>query len=166
LVGAGCGPQAGPLVPPDNDDDQVVQAIIEFGDDEPRPFLADSDVQTVLYPTGVGGQLLVHACTDGDPDRLALALVFELDDPALPGTVDLSNHAIVLMELDRSGQAKLVLDGIPEGTAEIHGTLEPGREVNGTFSATLPGTDEMGNPLVARLDGSFSAVIASDAESS
>ena len=142
----------------------VVQAIIEFGDDEPRPFLADDDVQTVLYAGESGGQLLVHACTNGDPYRLALALVFELDDPALPGTIDLSNHAIVLMELDRSGEAKLVLDGIPEGTAEIHGSLEPGREINGTFSATLQGTDEMGNPFPARLDGSFSTVISSDAD--
>jgi len=144
---------------PPAEDDRVVQAIIEFGDDEPRPFLADSDVQIVVYPTESGGQLLVHASTDGDPDRLALALVFDLEDPALPGTIDLSNHTIVLMDLDRSGQAKLVLDGVPEGFAEIHGTLEPGREIHGTFSATLPGTDEMGNPIVARLDGSFSAVI-------
>ena len=137
----------------------VVQAIIEFGDDVPRPFLAVSDVQTVLYTADSGGQLLVHACTSGDPYRLALALVFELDDPALPGTIDLSHHAIVLMELDRSGEAKLVLDGIPEGSAEIHGSLEPGREINGTFSATITGTDEMGNSLLARLDGSFSTVI-------
>ena len=97
---------------------------------------------------------------DRELGQLTLGIVIDMSDPDLPGTIDLGRHAVILTELDRSGETRLLVDGTPTGTAEILGVLEPGREVNGTFSASVPGADEMGDPLVARIDGSFTAVIS------
>jgi hypothetical protein len=142
-----------------------VEAIIEL-DDETLPFWAEQEVRAGIYRTRQGEQLVIHAGMQPDldsqalvRDRLALVLVLDLEDPALPGTVDLSRHTVVLMELDRQGEAQLVLDGAPEGTAEILGTPEPGRELTATFSCTVPGTDEIAQPVVARIDGSFTVVV-------
>ncbi len=140
-----------------------MQAIIE-DEDGSRPFLADDGVRIALYPSSGGGELVIHAVSDLDIERPALALVFDLADPALPGSVDLSRHSVVLMELDTDGQAQLVLDGQPEGTAEVHGVLEPGREVQGSFGLTLPGTNELGDRVEARIDGTFSGVIMAPPE--
>ena len=138
-----------------------VQAIIELGESGGLPFLAEQGVVATLYPSDRSGQLVIHAVSDleEDVDRLALAFILDLDDPDLPGTVDLARHTVVLMEVDRTGTAGLVLDGSPVGSAEVHGILEPRHEIDGTFSLQLPGTDEVGASLVARLDGSFSAII-------
>ena len=143
-----------------------MQAIVELGESGGIPFLAEQGVVATLYPAPQGGQLVVHAVSDleEDVDRLALAFVLDLDDPDLPGTIDLSRHTVVLMEIDRTGTPILVLDAPPTGTAEIHGTLEPGRQIDATYSVQLTGTDEVGAPLVARIDGSFSAIITPAAE--
>lgn len=145
-----------------------VQAIVELGESGGMPFLAERGVVATLYPAERGGQLVVHAVSDLEEvvDRLALAFVLDLDDPDIPGTVDLSRHTVVLMEIDRAGTASLVLDAPPIGTAEIHGSLEPGRQIDATFSLQLTGTDEVGAPLVARIDGSFTAIITPAAEES
>jgi hypothetical protein len=135
-----------------------MQAIIE-DDNGSRPFLADKGVLFTLYPSAGGGELVIHAVSDLDIERPALAMVFDLADPALPGTVDLARHTVLLMELDTDGQAQLVLDGIPDGSAEVHGVLEPGREIQGSFGLTLDGTNEIGEEMVARIDGTFSGVI-------
>lgn len=139
------------------------QAILEIGDSGGMPFLSEQGVAAVFYGPRAASELVIHAGSDldRDRDRLAIAMVFDLRDPELPGTVDLSHHSVILMELDRYGEPELVLDGTPSGTAEILGSLDPGREVDGTFSATVAGTNELGDPLVARLDGSFSAWITS-----
>jgi len=155
-----CNPPQEPAYSPEYGVGEV-QAIIEIGEGGPMPFLDERGVQAVLFPGENGGQLVLHAGSDRDRDvyRLAWAMVFELDDPQLPGAVDIERHTFVLMELDSAGQAKLVIDGPSQGVVEVHGTFEPGSEVSGTFSLEIEGTDEMGTPIIARLDGTFSAVI-------
>lgn len=155
-----CSPSPQPRGP-EVDSAGEVQAIVELGLSGGMPFLAEHGVVATLYPSRDGGQLVVHAVSDLEEDvnRLALAFVLDLDDPDLPGTVDLAEHTVVLMEVDRTGEASLVLDGRPSGSAEVHGILEPGRQIDTTFSLQLPGTDEVGAPLVAQIDGSFSAII-------
>ena len=159
----GCGRHADPAYV-DAGDTGEFQAIIELGDSGGMPFLAEQGVMAVLYGPRPG-QLVNHSGSDldRDLDRLAIAMVFDLGDPDLPGPVDLARHSVILMELDRSGEAKLVLDGEATGSAELLGALEPGRVVDGTFSAVVPGVDELGDPLVARLDGSFSTWIRTGA---
>ncbi len=148
---------------PDIESAGEVQAIIEIGEGSGIPFLAERSVLAALYPTGAAGELVLHA--GNDLDRLALALVIDLGDPDLPGSIDLSRHAAVLMQLDHAGEPELLLDGIPQGTAEIHGRIEPGQEINGSFNLLLPGTDELGTPLNARIDGTFAAVVSSPPQS-
>jgi len=145
------------------DSDGEVQAIIELGDGGGMPFLAEREVIAALYPTPDGAELVVHA--GSDLDRMALSLVFDLGDPDLPGVVDLSRHAVVLIQLDRAGEPGLLLDGQPQGTAEIQGRIEPGQEITGSFNLLLPGTDEVGVPVVARIDGTLAAVVSSAAPS-
>ncbi|MDP7110988.1 MAG: hypothetical protein QGH45_03450 [Myxococcota bacterium] len=157
LIGA-CRP-APVAVDTETASDGEVQAIIELGDGGGMPFLAEREVIAALYPTASGGELVVHA--GSDLDRMALSLVLDLGDPDLPGAIDLSHHAVVLIQLDRAGEPGLLLDGIPQGTAEIHGRVEPGQEIAGSFNLLLPGTDEVGAPVVARIDGTLAAVISS-----
>ena len=135
-----------------------VQAVIELGDSGGMPFLAEHGVMAALFPSPGGGELVIHA--GSDLDRIALALVFDLADPNLPGVVDLARHSVVLMELDRVGGPELVLDGVPQGSAEIHGRIEPGQEISGSFNLALPGTDELDTPLTARIDGTFAVVLS------
>ena len=143
---------------PELDSAGEVQAIIELGDGGGMPFLAERSVLAALYPTGSAGELVLHA--GNDLDRLALALVIDLGDPDLPGAFDLSKHSVVLMQLDHAGEPELLLDGVPQGTAELHGRIEPGQEINGSFNLLLPGTDEVGTALTARVDGTFAAVVS------
>jgi len=140
-----------------------LQAIVEIGDSGGMPFLAEQGVLAVLYPSPDSPELVIHAGSDleRDLDRLALALILDLRDTDLPGSIDLGRHALILMELDRSGEPEIVLDGVPTGTAEVHGTMEPGGEIYGSFSAEVPGSDELGDPLLARIDGTFSAIVGS-----
>jgi len=156
-LAGGCRPDP-PAVVPDLDSAGEVQAIIELGEGGGMPFLAERSVLAALYPTGPAGELVIHA--GNDLDRLALALVFDLADPDLPGSFDLSRHSVVLMQLDHAGEPELLLDGVPQGTAELHGRIEPGQEINGSFNLVLPGTDELGAALTARIDGTFAAVVS------
>lgn len=138
-----------------------LQAIIELGESGGTPFLASDCIHAALYSQGTQTDLVIHAGSDlsHDAERLTLAIVLDLADPDLPGTIDLSQHGVVLMELDRAGETQLVLDEDPQGTAEILGTLEQGQEINGTFGLELTGVDELGLAVTARIDGSFTVVI-------
>lgn len=162
LVAGGCGRQLDDAYSETGGSGEF-QAILEVGDSGGMPFYDEQGVVAVIYGSRPSSQLVIHAGSDldRDLDRLTIAMVFDLSDPDLPGTVDLAHHSVILMELDRSGEPRLVLDGPPSGTAEILGALDSGREVDGTFSAIVPGVDELGDPLVARLDGTFSAWITS-----
>jgi len=160
---AGCG--SAPTTAPPAASAGEVEAIIQL-DTETLPFWAEQEVRAGVYRTRGREQLVIHAGMQPDldsqalvHDRLALVMVLDLDDPDLPGTVDLGRHAVMLMELDRQGEAQLVLDGAPDGSAEILGTPEPGRELTSTFSCTVPGTDEIGLPITARIDGSFTVIV-------
>ncbi len=156
---AGCGPGSPSPYTPEKGSGEL-QAIIELGEDGGTPFLA-SECHAAIYSRGTHTDLVIHAGSDlsQDAERLALAMVLDLTDPALPGTIDLSKHGVLLMQLDRAGEAQLVVDEDPQGTAEILGTLEPGHEINGTFGLELHGLDELGIRMSARIDGSFAALI-------
>ena len=135
-----------------------MQAVIDYGDlRDPSAFMAEKGVRISMFPAGTGGELTMHATSDV-MERMALAMVFDLEDANLPGTVDLAHHCVVLMELDHTGTAESVWDGVPTGTADVHGRLEPGGEIYGSFDLTLPATAEL--PEASIGGGTFSGTIA------